>query len=1195
MTTLKHTLALAMVMTLSPSVFASTYTWVGAADGNWNAAANWTSSDGGTTYPNSASDIAVFTGDASPKTPGVFTVGGLVLQSGKLTFNTWGYWLKVAGTNATFDFADGSVVVFTGGGGICAAENLVSQLTITGNCLITNDVHTGNAGTQFARVDLKSGTFITSRQAYATVFHLGKGAFFKATEGGAEYSATCFDLDEGAVVDLESHYNSNGVGAFTGSGTVKGFRGKLALPNGPYTFSGTCENRSDGKTTNDWTLNPTDVENGYLVVGSANALSNCAVRLPDLEGKSLRFASGIGTFTIGNFATSASQSLFLEDEADAPVTVFARVEQGALSKTLTSGSGNLIVANMSNNSIVSTGSTLFQHTGILGSFAGIMGQDAQNTTFGDGTDAANDVDLSGLAGIMGYNFGVSMMSVRHYFKNVNAYTLGGLYGNGQFEFDGAGTATVGNFDVAKLPESGKQPYVVLVGGDVTAQNANAGGCIIQLANGRTLTVNGGEIGSADDLAQINAAGYGTGGYGTISLSDTTLHVGQDSYAKRFEVLDGAVLAHYARLAIPSSATATDPATICLNGGTLRGVWPATGYWNIEIPNAQGNAAKMKIEVGEKGGRLEAKRVDTVYTYRLYASVSGSGDFAKSGLGVLEVYTPFDITGAFHLEESGLKVQVTSDAESLFGTGSFYLGNGWLDFAVGGKTYGLATGAGAALHYQNCGAIVVNNGTAANLTIGSAGTAAFVRDAKGSALLFTSKSASDTLSGTGAKISVQGTVETTAAGILAQPIFALTQRDGGNRYGLDFMKVDEEGNLVNASGLYKTAFGENGSIVSIASATELTADATVGGLRVSSVAVTIPEGKTISFSDGTTPAAVLLSNLSGGGTVAGDGTLDFGSREGVIAVALSGSDAYEYSGRIAAKISGTGGLTLVGNMLWGHSSIRLAHANDYTGGTWINAVEAGAEADGCFGSDAVYVGTGVGESGSLRLKNVTLANEIHVTGKGKLIGSTYSASESGAITKKEAGTATLTGAVVLAGEGASVRASVEDAKIVFAGTVSGAALDIVGKGTVELQEANTYAGGTTVSGATVVLGNAQSLGSGEVVLSDGGTLALTVEQDGATLPNAVSGSGVIALAGTGAGKVTLNGVDADATLTLDMGSRRRAIVSSLAGFTSVSSSRTSGATLYVTDDAEGSFAGTVSENVTIEYGEPKQPGLIFIVR
>ena len=341
--------------------------------------------------------------------------------------------------------------------------------------------------------------------------------------------------------------------------------------------------------------------------------------------------------------------------------------------------------------------------------------------------------------------------------------------------------------------------------------------------------------------------------------------------------------------------------------------------------------------------------------------------------------------------------------------------------------------------------------------------------------------------------------------------------------------------------------------------------------------------------------MLLSNLSGGGTVAGDGTLDFGSREGVIAVALSGSDAYEYSGRIASKISGTGGLTLVGNMLWGHSSIRLAHANDYTGGTWVNAVEAGAEADGCFGSDAVYVGTGVGESGSLRLKNVTLANEIHVTGKGKLIGSNYSASDSGAITKKEAGTATLTGAVELTGNGASVRASVEDAKIVFAGTVSGAALDIVGAGTVELQKANTYTGGTTVSGATVALGNVNALGSGAVVLSDGGTLALTVEKDGATLPNAVSGSGVIALKGTGYGKVSLNNIDADSTLTLAMGNHRRAIVNSLAGFTAVTSSRTSDATLYVTDDAEGSFSGTVPSNVTIAYGEPKLPGFSIIVR
>lgn len=1191
---------LVWVLALTPCAFAATYTWVGAADGNWHERANWTSTDGGTSYPNSVSDIAVFTGDASPRTPGSFKVGGLVLKAGKLTFNTYGYWLQVGG-DATFDFADGTSVVFNGGGGITAAEHLATTLTIMGNCLITNEVHIGQTSAQFARIDLKAGSFIdVGRQVVATVFHLGNGAFFKSTNGGEYFAKTCFDLDEGAVADLSTHYHGDGVGAFTGKGTVKGFRGKLVFPNGAYTFSGNCESRADG-TLSDWNLAPTDVEKDYLVIGSENTLSNCTVRLPDSEGRTLRFAAGIGAFKIGNFAASVSQSLYLADEAGEPIEVFARIEASTPSNMQTSGPGDLYVANRSNNAIEYKGTAFFEHTGVLGALAGIFGQDGQNTTFGDGANAANDAKLDGFEGIAGYNLGTSMHSVRNYFKNVNDFSMGALYGNGQFEFDGAGKATLEAFNVESI--AGKKPYVVIYGGDVEAKSADAEGCIIQLAEGRTFTVNGGTIGSAEDTAQINAAGYvGWQQAGTLVLSNTTLHVGMDSKAKRFDLLQDGVLAHYGRLALPSNVTAEDPAIINLNGGTLRGVWPSGGYWHIQVPS--GSADQMVITVGEKGGRIEAVNDrSTEYNYELSAQVTGDaagdGGITKAGLASVVFTKPFNIAGPFRIKEGAVKVNVSSDAAALFGTGSLYLGNGIIDFIVGGKTYGIATGDGAALHYQDCGSIVVNNGTAANVTIGSEGNAAFKREAMGSVLTFASKSSSDALDGSGSKIKIAGTVNTTSAGIIDQPIFALVNANSSGRYMLDFMKVNDEGYLVTASDLYKSTF-ENDAVVSLNASTELGADAQIAGLRMNSAKLTIPEGKTLSFSEGDEPAAILFSHVSTAGTIGGAGTVDFGSREGVLVTALSSSDAYELSACVAAKIKGTGGLTLAGNMLAGQSSIRLSASNDYSGGTWVNGVEAGAEADGCFGSGTVYVGTGVGESGSLRLANVTLANELYVTGKGKLIGATYNSND-GVIFKPRAGMATLTGKVTLTDDGATIRVGdyrskeASDAKIVFANTIAGGALKIVGAGTVELQKANTYGNTTTVSNATVIVGDVNALSSGEVILSDGATLVLTVEKDGAKLPNVVSGSGVIALKGTGYGKVSLDAIASDAELTLDMGTQRRATVNSLAGFTAVTSSRTSEATLYITDDPEGSFAGTIAENVKVEYGEPKLPGFSIIVK
>ena len=65
-------------------------------------------------------------------------------------------------------------------------------------------------------------------------------------------------------------------------------------------------------------------------------------------------------------------------------------------------------------------------------------------------------------------------------------------------------------------------------------------------------------------------------------------------------------------------------------------------------------------------------------------------------------------------------------------------------------------------------------------------------------------------------------------------------------------------------------------------------------------------------------------------------------------------------------------------------------------------------------------------------------------------------------------------------------------------------------------------------------------------------------------------------------------------TLDVAGRNR-VVNSLAGFTSVTNSGTRAAHLSVLDDADGSFAGDVSPDVTLHYGGIYTTGLEIIVR
>jgi autotransporter-associated beta strand protein len=80
----------------------------------------------------------------------------------------------------------------------------------------------------------------------------------------------------------------------------------------------------------------------------------------------------------------------------------------------------------------------------------------------------------------------------------------------------------------------------------------------------------------------------------------------------------------------------------------------------------------------------------------------------------------------------------------------------------------------------------------------------------------------------------------------------------------------------------------------------------------------------------------------------------------------------------------------------------------------------------------------------------------------------------------------------------------------------------GSGTLTLNTANTFTGGTTISNGTLQLNNAGAAGTGGIVVNPNGTLALPAGT-GNTFNNAVSGSGTINASGTGSeGYVQIGG-------------------------------------------------------------------------
>ena len=335
-----------------------------------------------------------------------------------------------------------------------------------------------------------------------------------------------------------------------------------------------------------------------------------------------------------------------------------------------------------------------------------------------------------------------------------------------------------------------------------------------------------------------------------------------------------------------------------------------------------------------------------------------------------------------------------------------------------------------------------------------------------------------------------------------------------------------------------------------------------------------------------------ANTYSGGTTISAGTLqgDTTSIQGNVVDDASLIFNQAANGTFAGAISGTGSLTkqAAGTLI-------LSGANAYTGGTTISA--------GALQGDTTSIQGNVVDDASLILNqatNGTLAGAI--SGTGSLI-------------KQGAGTVSLSGANTysggttisagaLQGDATSLQGNIADngslifdqaANGAFAGVISGTGnLTKQGAGTLTLNGANTYSGGTTISAGALqgdttsiqgnVVDNASLIfgqtangtyagvisGTGDVVKQGGGTLTLS----GA---NSYTGSteidaGTLAL-GAGSSLAASSGVDLAAGATLDIsaaGNQTLGVLNGGGGTVDIG-----GNTLTLDSAANGSFAGAIS--------------------
>ncbi|MDI1312192.1 autotransporter-associated beta strand repeat-containing protein [Prosthecobacter sp.] len=331
----------------------------------------------------------------------------------------------------------------------------------------------------------------------------------------------------------------------------------------------------------------------------------------------------------------------------------------------------------------------------------------------------------------------------------------------------------------------------------------------------------------------------------------------------------------------------------------------------------------------------------------------------------------------------------------------------------------------------------------------------------------------------------------------------------------------------------------GNNTRVTTGTSVSVSDAINSLILDGASVTIGSGRTLTVTSG----AILFTTGSGIG-ISG-GTLDFGTREGLVTInSLSNTI-------ISSVITGSAGVTYSGT----GTLVLATQQNTYGGNTLLQVAlvipqssstgPAGAPTSGPFGQ-----GTVIFNGSAIR---ATTSNDIIVDNNVQFNADTTVVSSGTPSLDK---VLTFTGNVTLSGASRTITHS-SGANTIFSGTISDAGnnlgLTIAGSGlgAVVLSGTSTYTGPTQVNGSTLQVGSngIGTSGTGAVTVASGATLAGSGSVQGATVMN--SGSvlqpGDVTASGNASTLVTNNSTltftAANTALTVNNGAQIRLGISS----------------------------------------------------
>ena len=239
-----------------------------------------------------------------------------------------------------------------------------------------------------------------------------------------------------------------------------------------------------------------------------------------------------------------------------------------------------------------------------------------------------------------------------------------------------------------------------------------------------------------------------------------------------------------------------------------------------------------------------------------------------------------------------------------------------------------------------------------------------------------------------------------------------------------------------------------------------------------------------------------TGVGGSLTIGNAGQLSGGTYAGDISIAAVGNFTMDSSANqiLGGVISGDGGFTQSGA-----GTTTLAGANTFTGPVTVNGGVLQAGSSSAFGP-AFTAAVTLSNSGKVQLggNNVTLNSLASA--------STNAVIESGSAT---AGTDMLTVNAFVTSSSTSITNTTTSyssyAGLLQDGGARKLSLQVNGSSGLILSGTNTYSGGTTVNGATIVLGNTSGFGTGPVTLASGSVLKQLSTASG-TVANPITLSG-----------------------------------------------------------------------------------------